>query len=263
MPPGLRQTETKQNVSEDSDDEDDSNGRTSRVSLSGLLNAIDGVAAPEGHILIMTTNKPEVLDDALVRAGRVSVRVSFTRATKGQAEEIFKRMYLQEPSSSSPSSEATTADADKKEKDKKPEEPIISEAELADLAKRFADSLPEDEYSPADLQDYLLVHKKDPAKAVDGVPAWMEKMQEERRKKEDEKEAERERKVKKREEKARKWKEELMEAVKGTKEEAEKGVAIDNEEEKHEDEGDKAKGKEKEDEAEKKGEQVEVELKAD
>ena len=53
-----------------------------RVTLSGLLNAIDGIAAPEGHILIMTTNKPHELDNVLVRAGRISVRVGFKNASK-------------------------------------------------------------------------------------------------------------------------------------------------------------------------------------
>lgn len=41
------------------------------VSLSGLLNVLDGVSTPNGLITILTTNKPEVLDDALIRPGRV------------------------------------------------------------------------------------------------------------------------------------------------------------------------------------------------
>ena len=35
------------------------------VSLSGLLNAIDGVATHEGRVLVMTTNHPEKLDEAV------------------------------------------------------------------------------------------------------------------------------------------------------------------------------------------------------
>lgn len=41
------------------------------ISLSGLLNIIDGVASHEGRVLIMTTNHPEKLDEALIRPGRV------------------------------------------------------------------------------------------------------------------------------------------------------------------------------------------------
>lgn len=63
------------------------------ISLSGLLNAIDGVASHEGRVLIMTTNKPEALDDALIRPGRVDLQVAFTNATQEQARELFERMY--------------------------------------------------------------------------------------------------------------------------------------------------------------------------
>ncbi|OHF02799.1 hypothetical protein CORC01_01900 [Colletotrichum orchidophilum] len=63
------------------------------ISLSGLLNAIDGVASQEGRILVMTTNKPESLDEALIRPGRVDLQVGFTNATPGQATELFQRMY--------------------------------------------------------------------------------------------------------------------------------------------------------------------------
>lgn len=41
------------------------------MSLSGLLNALDGIATPHGLITVMTTNRIDVLDDALVRPGRI------------------------------------------------------------------------------------------------------------------------------------------------------------------------------------------------
>jgi chaperone BCS1 len=63
------------------------------VSMSGLLNAIDGVASQEGRVLVMTTNHPEKLDDALVRPGRVDMKIKFTLANKQQTRELFMRMY--------------------------------------------------------------------------------------------------------------------------------------------------------------------------
>ena len=42
-----------------------------KVTLSALLNALDGVNAPEGRLVFMTTNHPEKLDPALIRPGRV------------------------------------------------------------------------------------------------------------------------------------------------------------------------------------------------
>lgn len=63
------------------------------ISLSGLLNAIDGVASHEGRLLVMTTNRPEKLDAALIRPGRVDLQVAFTNATQDQIKELFERMY--------------------------------------------------------------------------------------------------------------------------------------------------------------------------
>lgn len=47
------------------------------VTLSGLLNGLDGVITPHGLVMVMTTNKPDVLDEALVREGRVDRRFDF------------------------------------------------------------------------------------------------------------------------------------------------------------------------------------------
>jgi chaperone BCS1 len=44
------------------------------ITLSGLLNAIDGTFSRDGRILIMTTNHPEKIDPALIRKGRADVR---------------------------------------------------------------------------------------------------------------------------------------------------------------------------------------------
>jgi mitochondrial chaperone BCS1 len=63
------------------------------ITMSGLLNAIDGVASQEGRVLIMTTNYPEKLDDALMRPGRVDMKVEFTLASRVQMRELFLRMY--------------------------------------------------------------------------------------------------------------------------------------------------------------------------
>ena len=66
------------------------------VSMSGLLNAIDGVASQEGRVLVMTTNHISKLDDALVRPGRVDMKVEFALANKQQSKELFVRMYCED-----------------------------------------------------------------------------------------------------------------------------------------------------------------------
>lgn len=53
--------------------DDDDDGDAKGITMSGLLNAIDGVASKNGRILIMTTNHPEHLDPALIRPGRADL----------------------------------------------------------------------------------------------------------------------------------------------------------------------------------------------
>ncbi|KAJ8077742.1 hypothetical protein PM082_002175 [Marasmius tenuissimus] len=66
---------------------------SSRVSLSGLLHALDGISAQEGRILFATTNKYSSLDPALCRPGRMDAHIEFKLASRYQAKELFKRFY--------------------------------------------------------------------------------------------------------------------------------------------------------------------------
>ncbi|KAI0664270.1 P-loop containing nucleoside triphosphate hydrolase protein [Cubamyces menziesii] len=63
------------------------------VTLSGLLNALDGIAAQEGRILFATTNDYSALDPALLRPGRLDLHIEFHLASEYQARELFRRFY--------------------------------------------------------------------------------------------------------------------------------------------------------------------------
>ena len=63
------------------------------VSFSGLLNALDGVAAQEGRIVFLTTNHIERLDRALMRPGRVDKLVELGNASREQLHKFFLRFY--------------------------------------------------------------------------------------------------------------------------------------------------------------------------
>ena len=132
-----------------------------RVTLSGLLNAIDGAGAPEGHILIMTSNKPESLDEALVRAGRVDVRVRFDYASKCQTRDIFVNMYRPQ--------KQVAASGEKTEEYKQ------KLANIKQLGDEFKEKVPSRKLSPAQLQDYILTKKNRPEKAIADVQPWMKK----------------------------------------------------------------------------------------
>ena len=101
-------------------------------------------------LLFATTNHIERLDPALSRPGRMDVWINFKNATKWQAEEIFKNFFpykRPEPPTSSTSQEGGEAEQKPVPKRKPYSVPILEETELADLAKRFGDAIPEDEMS--------------------------------------------------------------------------------------------------------------------
>lgn len=65
----------------------------SPLTFSGLLNALDGVGNHDGLIFVLTTNFKEELDEALIRDGRVDVRVRFDYCTPQQIEQLFENFY--------------------------------------------------------------------------------------------------------------------------------------------------------------------------
>lgn len=68
-------------------------GTESSISFGGLLNALDGVAAPEGRMVFMTTNHAEHLDPALTRPGRIDVQLHIDNASKDQARRLFAKFF--------------------------------------------------------------------------------------------------------------------------------------------------------------------------
>ncbi|KAF7291312.1 hypothetical protein MIND_01275300 [Mycena indigotica] len=281
------------------------------LSLSGLLNALDGVAAAEGRILFATTNHLEKLDPALSRPGRMDVWVEFRNASKWQAEALFRNFFPSsdpEPeeeideaalaeidipttpsslrSSSSlwssfggsstsiadmtiPSSSESSAPSTSSRKGKQepaipldlpqfgasntayippaPAPEIVAAHQglrpldgktLARLAKRFADAIPDGEFSVAALQGYLLKNKSRPEAAAEEAGSWVvaereirERLLKERQAKEIREKIEREkRKEQKREKKAK----EKAEKEKAEKEKAEREKKEQEEKQKQE-----------------------------
>lgn len=97
-----------------------------RVTFSGLLNCLDGVASTEARIVFMTTNYLERLDPALIRPGRVDMKEFVGYCDREQVELMFLRFY----------------------KD-------------AEYARTFANKVMEKQknVSPAQIQGYFMFHK--------------------------------------------------------------------------------------------------------
>ena len=63
------------------------------LDLAGLLNALDGVVDSPGRIVVMTTNHPEKLDPALVRPGRVNMKLNLGKLRTEEAEQMLAHYF--------------------------------------------------------------------------------------------------------------------------------------------------------------------------
>ncbi len=92
-----------------------------KVSYSGFINALDGVAAHEGSVVFLTTNHPQLIDEAAIRSGRVDFRLELGLCDRVQLTRMFRKFI-----------------------------------DDAHAAERFADAVPADTWSPAQVQERLL-----------------------------------------------------------------------------------------------------------
>jgi chaperone BCS1 len=92
-----------------------------KVSYSGFINALDGVAAHEGSVVFLTTNHPQMIDEAAIRSGRVDFRLELGLCDRSQLERMFAKFF---------------------------DDPAA--------AARFADEVAADRWSPAQVQERLL-----------------------------------------------------------------------------------------------------------
>lgn len=61
--------------------------------LSFLLNILDGLNECSGRIIIMTTNKIEHLDKALIRPGRIDIKIEFTKCALNDIIMMIKMFW--------------------------------------------------------------------------------------------------------------------------------------------------------------------------
>lgn len=123
----------------------------------------------------MTTNTPENLDAALIRPGRVDLQVAFTLATRDQIHETYLRMYSATEEEQATGGRLPSSKA-------RPNSKITDHETLKAMASKFAELLPADKFSPAEIQGFLLMRKKDPQRALDDVEKWRDELMESKRK---------------------------------------------------------------------------------
>ncbi|QKX63174.1 uncharacterized protein TRUGW13939_10343 [Talaromyces rugulosus] len=133
---------------------DQSVAKLQGLTLSGLLNAIDGVSSQEGRVLIMTTNHIEHLDAALIRPGRVDRKIFFRLTNKDMNARLFCTIFKQSA------------------EDQHIPKEDIGEENVERLAIEFAGKVPENVFSPAEVLSFLLENKRSPVNAVANVEKW-------------------------------------------------------------------------------------------
>ncbi|KAH8172293.1 ATPase family associated with various cellular activities (AAA) domain-containing protein [Sarocladium implicatum] len=129
----------------------DHHEQSSSCTLSGLLNVLDGVGSQEGRIVIMTTNHLDRLDSALIRPGRVDMRVHLGNISQEAAREMFVRMFSSDSGCNS----------------------TVPEDQLQELASVFASHIPADTITPSRLQGFFQLHLDGPEQAATNIASWL------------------------------------------------------------------------------------------
>ncbi|XP_063285346.1 mitochondrial chaperone BCS1 [Pelobates fuscus] len=109
-----------------------------RLTFSGLLNALDGVASTEARIVFMTTNHIDRLDPALIRPGRVDFKQYVGHCTHWQLTQMFLRFY--------------------------PDQTPATGEQFAKAAFSHTDKL-----SAAQVQGHFMMYKTDPEGAIENI----------------------------------------------------------------------------------------------
>lgn len=112
----------------------------------------------------MTTNHIENLDEALIRTGRADRIVTFTNASKSQAENMFINAYTGTRWGQHMTPEARL---------KHPEMEEWTDEDIQGLAQEFSLIIPDMEFSPALLQQYFKDFRAEPRRAVKELGEWM------------------------------------------------------------------------------------------
>ena len=134
--------------------------RKTSLTLSGLLNCLDGPTSKDGRIVCMTSNAPDSLDPALIRPGRCDQKVLFGYANEEICIKLFEHLYTKTPD------ELVEGEAS-----------ASTKYDIPQLAKDFAGAIPSSgKISPAEVQGYLMIHRRDPISAVEGAHAFARKI---------------------------------------------------------------------------------------
>ena len=116
------------------------NRSTSDITISELLNILDGMFSKRGTIIFLTTNHIERLDEALIRPGRVDKKVEFKNITEDDMTAMFSRFY----------------------------------PEHKQYASEIAKQIGSENICHAEFQAFCIENKTDPSKAINNIKDYLD-----------------------------------------------------------------------------------------
>lgn len=121
----------------------------SGITLSSLLNALDGIIGQEGSVVFMTCNDTSKLPPALLRPGRVDLKLHMGLADEFQIRYMYKRFFDQSS---------------------------------GEDIERLVKLLPKDEIAPAELQNFFMLYSLQQTKRTicEGVDDFLEDVRKDR-----------------------------------------------------------------------------------
>lgn len=108
-----------------------------RVTLDVLLNILDGTLTTPGQIIVMTTNHKDILDNALIRPGRIDINLELVNCNHDMINRLCKTFY---------------------KKDK-----------LSDEINEMITIIPEYSYSPAHIMNIFRKNKSDITQGIKDI----------------------------------------------------------------------------------------------
>ncbi|KAG0341852.1 hypothetical protein BG004_005875 [Podila humilis] len=212
---------------------------SNNVTLSGILNALDGITAQEGSVVFMTTNHIRKLAPALIRPGRCDRKMLFDYADEHQIRGMFLKFFLSRSSSGHAKNEPGHTSSDSVDNNQ-----VISDAAAKErlrkesydaMINRLADDIckkitHKDTVTTAQLQGFFMMHRDKPETILEKIPGFLEELIQERATLADKKEKRRQKSAKKKAKKAEKEKK-AKEAKQARKEAGETVDSSDSESE--------------------------------
>ncbi|KAK5823711.1 P-loop containing nucleoside triphosphate hydrolase protein [Linnemannia elongata] len=153
------------------------------VTLSGILNSLDGITAQEGSVVFMTTNHIQKLAPALIRPGRCDRKLLFDYADEHQIRGMCLKFLLSRSATGQltrdrlPKGETPSDEVDPEEQARMD----AYDAHVHEVTEQICQKITkQDAVTTAQLQAFFMLHRESPDTIVDAIPDFLEELARER-----------------------------------------------------------------------------------